>query len=429
MALSFRDFSAEKACAEHLDSIDPLSRFRDRFELPRDASGNPVTYLVGNSLGPMPKAARALVMQELDAWGGMASEARFRGARPWYRYHEMFREPLARLVGAQPDEIVAMNGLTVNLHLLLASFWRPQGQRSRILMESGAFPSDTYAIESHVRVRSHDPATEVVKVSPQTGEACFTTSDFVDAIEREGDRLALVLVGGVNYFSGQVLDMAAITAAAHKVGALCGFDLAHAVGNVPMQLHDWNCDFAAWCSYKYLNAGSGSVAGCFVHSRHANDLQRPRLCGWWGSDPQERLRMLDAFVPALGADGWQVTNPPILSSAPLKASLDLFDEATLPMLRQKSKALTGYLEFMLRNAAPKGCSVITPVGSNERGCQLSIRIGGDARAASHALHDLGFWCDFREPDVVRASPTPFFNTFSEVHSFAHALASIVRTGS
>lgn len=424
--LSFRDFRPEEAYARHLDESDPLSALRERFELPRDASGRPVTYLVGNSLGPMPRRARELVTQELDAWGGMASEARFRGERPWYRYHELLREPLARLVGAKPAEVVAMNGLTVNLHLMLASFWRPQGRRTRILMEAGAFPSDTYAIESHVRVRGMDPAVEVVKVAPRPGQACFDTEDFTRAIEAEGDRLALVLVGGLNYFTGQVLDMRAITAAAHRVGAMCGFDLAHAVGNVPMQLHDWDCDFACWCSYKYLNAGSGSVAGCFVHQRHAEDLERPRFAGWWGNDPQERLRMLDTFVPASGADGWQLTNPPILSTAPLKASLDLFDQATLPALRRRSLALTGYLEFMLRHAVPSGCSVITPADTGGRGAQLSIRIPGNARAVAKALHDRGFWCDFREPDVVRASPAPLFNRFAEVHAFAVALGEILK---
>jgi kynureninase len=426
MAVSFRDFSPDPEFARHMDTVDPLAAFRDAFELPRDEAGRPVTYLVGNSLGPMPRTARALVNRELDAWGGMASEARFRAPVPWYRYHEMFREPLARLVGANPEEVVAMNGLTVNLHLMLASFWRPEGRRTRILMEAGAFPSDTYAIESHVRVRGLDPAVEVIKVQPAPGAACLETQDLVQAITGQGDRLALVLVGGLNYFTGQVLDMQAITRAAHGVGALCGLDLAHAVGNVPMDLHAWNCDFACWCSYKYLNAGSGSVAGCFVHRRHGADLQRPRFTGWWGNDPQERLRMLDTFTPALGADGWQVTNPPILSCAPLKASLDLFDQATLAALRQKSKALTGYLEFMLRHAVPQGCSVLTPAQPQERGAQLSIRIPGGARQVAKALHQAGFWCDFREPDVVRASPAPFFNRFAEVHAFAHALGGVLR---
>jgi kynureninase len=309
---------------------------------------------------------------------------------------------------------------------MLASFWRPQGKRVRILMEAGAFPSDTYAIESHVRVRGLDPAQVVVKVKPRDGQTCFDTADFTKAIEREGDSLALVLVGGVNYFTGQVLDMQAITSAAHKAGAMCGFDLAHAVGNVPLSLHDWNCDFACWCSYKYLNAGPGSVAGCFVHERHANDLDRPRFAGWWGNDPVERLRMLDAFVPMTGADGWQLTNPPILSAAPLRASLELFERVGFAALRRKSLALSAYMEFMLRHTATEVCSVITPAATHERGCQLSIRIPGDARGTAKALHERGFWCDFREPDVVRASPAPFFNRFAEAHAFAHALGEILK---
>jgi len=424
--LSVRDFSTDASYARHLDETDPLAGLRDAFELPRDASGRAVTYLVGNSLGPMPRGTRTLLQAELDAWGGIASEARFRREAPWLHYHERFRAPLARLVGAKPTEIVAMNGLSVNLHLMLASFWQPSGRRTRILMEAGAFPSDTYAIESHVRVRGIDPAAEVVKVAPKPGHACFDTDDFTRAIEAQGDRLALVLVGGLNYFTGQVMDMQTITAAAHRAGAMCGFDLAHAVGNVPMQLHDWGCDFACWCSYKYLNAGSGSVAGCFVHERFANDLQRPRFTGWWGNDPQERLRMLDTFVPVAGADGWQLTNPPILSTAPLKASLEIFDQATLPALRRRSLALTGYLEFMLRHAVPNGCSVITPADTGSRGAQLSIRIPGDARAVAKALHEHGFWCDFREPDVVRASPAPLFNRFAEVRAFAVALGGILK---
>jgi kynureninase len=424
--LSVRDFSTDADFARHLDESDPLASCREAFELPRDASGRAVTYLVGNSLGPMPRATRTLLQAELDAWGGMASEGRFRGAWPWYRHHEWFREPLGRLVGARPIEVVAMNGLSVNLHLMLASFWRPQGKRVRILMEAGAFPSDTYAIESHVRVRGMDPAKVVVKVQPREGQACFDTADFTQAIEREGDALALVLVGGVNYFTGQVLDMQSITAAAHKAGALCGFDLAHAVGNVPLSLHDWNCDFACWCSYKYLNAGPGSVAGCFVHERHANDLERPRFAGWWGNDPVERLRMLDAFVPVAGADGWQLTNPPILSAAPLRASLELFDRVGFAALRRKSLTLSAYMEFMLRHTAPRTCSVITPAATHARGCQLSIRIPGDARGTAKALHERGFWCDFREPDVVRASPAPLFNRFAEAHAFAHALGEILK---
>ena len=415
-------FDPHPDSARQLDATDGLAPFRDRFELPRDASGRSPTYLVGNSLGPMPRGVRAVVQRELDAWGGMASEARFRGEVPWLRSHERFREPLARLVSAHPTEIVAMNGLSVNLHLMLATFWRPQGHRTRILMEAGAFPSDTYAIESHVRVRGLDPAIEVVRVAPRPGETCFTAADFTEAIEREGDRLALVLVGGLNYFTGQVLDMRAITAAAHRVGALCGFDLAHAVGNVPLDLRGWNCDFAAWCSYKYLNAGPGSVAGCFVHQRHGDALDLPRLTGWWGNEVQERLRMLDSFVPARGADGWQLTNPPILSCAPLEASLALFDQATLPALRDKSVALTTYLERMIAHACGDRCQVITPHDPAQRGAQLSIRIPGDARGVAKTLHERGFWCDFREPDVVRASPAPFFNTFAEAHAFAHALA-------
>jgi kynureninase len=418
-------FDPHPDTARQLDAADGLSRFRERFELPLDAGGRAPTYLVGNSLGPMPRGVRAIVQRELDAWGGMASEARFRGEAPWLHYHERFRAPLARLVGAKPTEIVAMNGLSVNLHLMLASFWQPSGRRTRILMEAGAFPSDTYAIESHVRVRGLDPAAEVVKVAPRAGRTCFDAQDFVDAIEREGDRLALVLVGGLNYFTGQVLDMRAITAAAHRIGARCGFDLAHTVGNVPMQLHDWDCDFAAWCSYKYLNAGPGSVAGCFIHERHGDALGLPRFTGWWGNEVQERLRMLDTFVPARGADGWQLTNPPILSCAPLEASLALFDEATLPALRAKSVALTGYLERMLVHACGGRCTVITPQDPAERGAQLSIRIPGDARGVAKALHERGFWCDFREPDVVRASPAPFFNGFAEANAFANALASIL----
>jgi len=413
----------DEAGARELDAADPLARFRAEFHLPPAPSGEPAVYLVGNSLGLMPRGARGEVDQVLEDWERLAVEAHFHGRPPWYRYHERFREPLARLVGAGPGEVVAMNSLTVNLHLMLASFWRPAGRRTRILMEADAFPSDSYAIETHVRHRGLDPEREVVVLRPRPGEAALPAAEFEAFLEAEGGTVALVLVGGVHYYSGQRHDLGRITAAAHRAGALAGFDLAHAAGNVPLSLHEWDVDFAAWCSYKYLNGGPGAIAGVFVHERHGRDPGVPRLAGWWGNDPETRFRMHlnPRFQPVAGADGWQLSNPPILAMAPLAASLQLFDAAGMAALREKSVRLTRCLEALVASVAGPRITILTPADPEARGCQLSLLVPDGSRRVFDALSAAGVVTDYRPPDVIRMAPVPLYTSFHDLWRTGQAL--------
>jgi kynureninase len=378
----------------------------------------------GNSLGLMPRSARARVAQELEDWASLAVEAHFEGRTPWFSYHEIFRESGAALVGAQPGEVVMMNGLTVNLHLMMASFYRPTPSRHKILIEDGAFPSDTYVAQTQLAFHGFDPESALRRLSPREGESLLRTEDVVETIEREGRGIALVLLPGVQYYTGQLLDIVAITEAAHAVGCVAGWDLAHAAGNVPLALHDGNVDFAVWCSYKYLNSGPGAVAGCFVHERHGEDEKLTRLGGWWGNDPATRFRMHEerSFVPRAGADGWQLSNPPILAMAPLAASMEIFQEAGINSLRRKSVTLTGYLEWLLGQSSSPGFDVITPRNPDERGCQLSLRVLGDPRPVQAAMAAAGVVADFRPPDVIRVAPVPLYNTFHEVWRLAKALS-------
>lgn len=417
-------FDPTENFAKRLDERDPLAPFRDRFALP-GRGGVPVLYFNGNSLGLMPKAARELVTRELDDWAALAVDAHFAGRTPWFSYHEVLREPSARLVGALANEVVMMNGLTVNLHLMMATFFRPKGSRDKILIEEGAFPSDTYAAQTQLAFHGIDPVSGLIRVAPRPGEATLRTEDLVALIERRGSEIAVVLLPGVQYYTGQFLDIAAVTKAARRQGCVAGWDLAHAAGNVPLKLHDWDVDFAAWCSYKYLNAGPGAIAGCFVHERHATNKALPRMGGWWGNDPATRFRMHEQrdFVPRAGADGWQLSNPPVLAMAPLRASLAIFDEAGMDALRRKSVVLTAYLEWLLGQAPHKRFEVITPGGFDERGCQLSLRILDRPTETLHELEALGVVGDFRPPDVVRVAPVPLYNTFHEVWRFVHLLQS------
>jgi kynureninase len=418
------NFFADEACARQLDAADSLRRFRDRFHLPLGEDGQPLIYLAGNSLGLMPKAARSLVEQELDDWARLAVDGHLQAGTPWYTYHETLREPMARVTGAQPNEVVCMNSLTVNLHLFMATFYRPDKTRFKILMEEPAFPSDTYAIKSQIVHHGLDPSESLVLARPRDGEQTIRAEDLADILGAQGDQIALVLLAGVNFFTGQLFPIREITAAAQQHGCLVGIDLAHAVGNVPLELHEWNVDFAVWCSYKYLNAGPGAVAGAFVHERHATNRELPRLAGWWGNDPATRFRMQlePEFVPVPSADSWQVSNPPILSMAPLRASLAIFDEAGgMSALRAKSIRLTGYLQFLLDQSASGEFSVITPPGASERGCQLSILVHHRAKELFGKLEVAGAKCDFREPNVIRAAPTPLYNTFHEVWRFSRFL--------
>jgi kynureninase len=418
-------FSTDEDFARQLDADDPLRGSRERFHLPLSNDGEPLIYFAGNSLGLMPKAARAIVEQELDDWAKFAADAHHATGTPWYSYHELLREPMARLVGAKPVEVVCMNSLTVNLHLMMATFYRPTQSRFKILMEEPAFPSDTYAIKTQIIHHGLNPKEALVLATPRQGEFTVRTQEIVDLIEKHRDQLAIVMIGAVNFFTGQQYDMRTITAAAQKHGIVVGFDLAHAVGNVPLALHDWNVDFAVWCSYKYLNAGPGAAAGAFVHKRHATNTKLPRLAGWFGNDPNTRFRLHlePEFIPVASADAWQISNPPIFSMAPLRASLSIFDEAGgIEPLRAKSTKLTGYLQFLLEQAGSKRFTVITPRPPNERGCQLSIVAHDQPKELFKQLQASGVKCDFREPNVVRVAPTPLYNTFHEVWRFAHILS-------
>jgi kynureninase len=407
-------FVDDEAFAKRLDEQDPLGRYRAEFEIPPRPDGEPSIYFNGNSLGLMPRTARAYVEQELDDWARLGVDGHFHGRTPWYTYQEVFRDSWARLVGAKPGEVVTMNSLTVNLHLMMATFYRPTVGRHSILIEAEAFPSDTYAMRTQARHHGLDPDHSVIVAG----------ADEIEPILAErGEEIAVVMLGGVHYFSGRVLPMERIVEAGRRAGCIVGFDLAHAAGNVPLRLHDWDVDFAAWCTYKYLNAGPGAVAGCFVHERWGKDLSLPRLAGWWGNDPARRFRMHlePEFVPHEGADGWQLSNPPILAMAPLRASLELFDRAGITALRAKSVVLTGYLEWLLARVPGKPFEVITPSEAEARGCQLSLRVLDRPKERFRTLEESGVIGDFREPDVIRLAPVPLYNTFHEVWRAARIL--------
>jgi kynureninase len=418
-------FSTGEDFAKQLDADDPLRGFRDKFHLPLGKDGRPVIYFAGNSLGLMPKAAREVVDQELKSWAKLGVDAHHATGTPWYTYQETVREPTARLVGAKPLEVICMNSLTVNLHLMLATFYRPTKSRFKVLMEDPAFPSDTYAVKTQIRHHGLDPKDALLLASPRKGEFTVRTEDIVGLIEQNRDTLAVVMIGAVNFFIGQLYDIGKITAAAQERGIVVGFDLAHAIGNVALSLHDWNVDFAVWCSYKYLNAGPGAVAGAFVHERHATNTKLLRFAGWFGNDPNTRFRLhLEPdFVPVPSADGWQISNPPIFSMAPLRASLSIFDEiGGIKSSRAKSEKLTGYLEFLLQQIGSRKFSVITPPDANARGAQLSILAHEHPKELHQELVAAGVKCDFREPNVIRVAPAPLYNTFHEVWRFAKILA-------
>ena len=411
------------APAEALDAADPLHGFRSRFHIPRH-DGHEQAYFCGNSLGLQPTGVRAALMQELDDWAALGVEAHFHGKHPWMPYHETVRDGLARVVGAQPVEVVAMNSLTANLHLLMVSFYRPTAERPAILIEAGAFPSDRHAVASQVRFHGFNPDTDVIELAPDEAGGTISMAAIERVLAEHGHRIALVLWPGVQYRTGQAFDLREISRLAHARGCTVGFDLAHAAGNLPLQLHDSGADFAAWCSYKYLNSGPGAVAGAFVHERHARS-DVPRFAGWWGHDAATRFRMGPEFVPSPGADGWQLSNPPILALAPLRVSLDLFAEAGMDRLRAKSERLTGYLEALIRRDCADVLDVVTPAEPARRGCQLSLRVAG-GRERGRALFDYlaarGIVGDWREPDVIRISPVPLYNSHADIRRFVAAVA-------
>lgn len=416
-----------KESALRYDVEDPLAEYRFKFHMPKH-NGEDVLYFTGNSLGLQPKSTRDAINRELDDWARLGVEGHFHAAKPWMPYHEFLTEKTARLVGAKPFEVVCMNQLTVNVHLLMVSFYRPRGMRFKIICEQKAFPSDQYALESQVKFHGYDPEEAIIEVGPRRGEHTIRHEDILDAIQKHKDELALVFFGGVNYYTGQVFDMAGITRAAHDVGAYAGFDLAHATGNILLHLHDWNVDFACWCSYKYLNSGPGSVAGAFVHERHGNsDLVR--FAGWWGHDKVSRFRMEKGFNPIPGAEGWQLSNAPVFSMAAHNAALEIFDEVGMEKLREKAMKLSGYLEFIIDEISKQhnNClEIITPRNWNERGCQISVVAHGYGRKLFDDLMNAGVIPDWREPNVIRLAPVPLYNSFMDVWLFGQRLSAAMK---
>lgn len=418
------------AGAQALDARDPLANFAAEFHHPRDAQGRPLIYLCGHSLGLQPKSTLGFVEQELADWRDQGALAHHTAKRPWIAYHEQLAQPLATLAGTDAAEVVAMNALTVNLHLLMVSFFRPAAGRDCIMIEKSAFPSDRYAVLSQLRFHGLDPETHLIEVVPRPGESCLRTEDLIECIERAGRRLAVALLPGIQYLTGQALQLAPVIAAARRAGAVVGLDLAHAIGNVPLALHDWDADFAVWCSYKYLNAGPGAIGGAFVHARHGEEFDLPRFAGWWGQDKRLRFAMGPQFKAIAGAEGWQVSNPPVLAAAPLLASLQQFERAGMPRLRAKSIGLTGYLQRLIESLAADDVEILTPGESAARGCQLSLRLRRSAQSAKlifDSLTSAGVIGDWREPDVLRLAPVPLYNSYSDVFQAAAALALALRT--
>ncbi|MBX3376696.1 MAG: kynureninase [Phycisphaeraceae bacterium] len=444
------EYREDDGFARDMDAADPLRSFRGEFLFPEPPRGEEPVYLTGNSLGLQPRATRGAIERELEDWARLGVDAHLKGRNPWLPYHEQFRGPMSRVVGALPHEVVMMNSLTVNLHLLMVSFYRPTKERFKIVIEDSAFPSDSYAVASQASFHAFDPAAAVIRLKPREGEATLRTEDVLAVLEREGRSIALVMLGAVNYLTGQWFEMERITAAGHAQGCVVGWDLAHAAGNVPVKLHDWNVDFAAWCTYKYLNSGPGAVAGAFVHERHTakqrdsevarkrnsgtgiergGDAATPgelkRFAGWWGNDPATRFAMGPEFVPVASADAWQLSNPPILALAPVKASLDIFDRAGMSAIREKSVKLTGYMEYLIGKWCGGKVRCLTPREPGQRGAQLSLVVPGAGRAIEKRLHDRGVWVDYREPDVFRAAPTALYNSFSDVRRFVGILREVI----
>lgn len=413
-------FEANLEYASSQDDLDILHGFRERFYFPQH-EGRDVYYFCGNSLGLQPKSAGYLFQKELDDWAAHGVEGHFRAQSPWMYYHNQFSESLAKIVGAKPTEVVAMNTLTVNLHLLLISFYRPTKARYKIIMEAGAFPSDQYAIETQVKMHGFDPEDAIIELQPKEGAYTLEDEAILQAIRDAGDSLACVMIGGVNYYTGQLYDMATITKVAHEAGAICGFDLAHAMGNVPMQLHDWGVDFACWCSYKYLNSGPGGVGGAFVHEKHSDNPDTLRLAGWWGNEESTRFKMRKGFVPAKGAASWQMSNAPVFNMVAHKASLDIFDKLTVAKLREKSLKLTAYLHFLLLQLDHLKFEIITPAEPQRRGAQLSMLFAEQGREVFEFLEQNGVVADWREPNVIRVAPVPMYNSFEDVYRFYEIL--------
>ncbi len=413
-------FEASAKFAAQLDKKDPLRKYRKAFHYPLH-KGKKAIYFCGNSLGLQPRSTGKAIKQELKDWKTLAIGGYMHAKQPWLFYHDLFKQPLAKIMGCRPEEVTVMNALTVNLHLLLLSFYKPTGARYKIIMEAGAFPSDQYAVETQVKLHGYDPADAIIEIAPRKSEKILRTEDILQAIADNGPGVALVLLGGINYYTGQLYDIPAITAAAHQAGAIAGYDLAHVAGNVPMQLHKWDADFAVWCSYKYLNAGPGAVSGIYIHARYANDKKYQRLGGWWGNPEKTRFKMEKGFKPKAGASGWQLSTAQVFNMVALKASLQLFDKAGIRPIRRKSILLTGYLECLLRQLTGLEFEIITPADPLQRGAQLSLFFKKNGRAIHQRLTDNGIIVDYREPGVIRVAPAPLYNSFKEVYRFYEIL--------
>jgi len=422
------NYVASREFALEQDELDPLGSHRDKFHFPDFGRANSV-YFTGHSLGLQPRTAQAAIEVELEDWAHFGVEGHFEGRNPWYSYHELLTEPMAGIVGAQPSEVVCMNSLTTNLHLLFVSFYRPTDKRYKIISEGRMFPSDRYLLETQTRFHGHDPDDAIIEISPRDGEGIIREEDILAAIDEHADEVALVFFGGVNYLTGQLFDMPGITEAAHAVGAVAGFDLAHAAGNVPLSLHDWDVDFAAWCSYKYLNSGPGNAGAIFVHDNHGEEFDLPRFGGWWGHDKNTRFKMESGFRPMPGAEGWQLSNAPVFGMAVMKSSLDIFNEVGMAGLRKKSEKLTGYLEFIINELAAEfpdaGISIITSNDSDKRGSQLSLNFEGRDREMFDKLMAAGVIADFREPCMIRVAPVPLYNSFEDVYTFGQVLRDVL----
>lgn len=423
-------FENSLSFAQKMDEQDVLKSFREKFHFP-NFHDKTVRYFTGNSLGLQPKTAATYIQEELNDWAKYGVEGHFMAKRPWFSYHENLTEMAAEIVGALPIEVVITHSLTTNLHLLMVSFYRPEGKRKKILCEAKAFPSDQYALESQVRFHGLDPENDLVEVGPRPGEQLIHEEDILAKIAELGDELALVMIGGVNYYTGQLFDMEKITKAGHAAGAIVGFDLAHAAGNINLKLHDWGVDFAAWCGYKYLNSSPGGVSGMFVHERHANKPELPRFAGWWGHDKETRFLMEPGFHPMKGAEGWQLSNAPVLGMAAHLASLEIFKEAGMDRIGAKRDVLTAFLEFVINDISEKNkerCTfeLITPTDKTKRGAQLSIMAKGQGKALFDALSDLGVVADWREPNVIRVAPAPLYNSFEDCYWFGQLLEKAIQ---
>lgn len=423
--LTLSNYQLDLEFARQQDQQDVLATYRQRFHIPKDSKGNELIYMTGNSLGLQPKSTKDYINQELEDWAKLGVEGHLEAKHPWLPYHEFLTKNMAKVVGAKPLEVVVMNTLTANLHLMMVSFYQPTQQRYKILIEADAFPSDKYAVESQLRHHGFDAEEGLILWKARKGEELANYDDLEDILKEQGDDIALIMIGGVNYYTGQFFDLKRITRLGHKYGCMVGFDCAHGAGNVELNLHDSGADFAVWCTYKYLNSGPGSLGGCFVHERHANNKNLNRFAGWWSHNKETRFKMRDEFDQLPGAEGWQLSNPPILSMAAIRASLDIFAEVGMAKLTEKSKNLTGYFEFLLKELGEDVIKIITPSNPDDRGCQLSIQVKNADKSLHTKLTESGVISDWREPDVIRCAPVPMYNSFQDVYHLVEKLKAIL----